>query len=210
MLRVVQRARAEGVAAEFLIWSGDVASGILAAAEAESADVVVVGTHGRDRTGRLLLGSVSDRLVHDAPMSVFVVRPGAHRDRVADGDGVADEWHPSTGPDFQPAASPSRPGSGWSVVRAPARDDGSRAGRDPAVTAALLMIGADDVTAGQGPDESAWCRRDYDRRCTGAGSVSTTATSAAPTESPTDLRGRASGEAGVSSRGATHVRSVWR
>jgi nucleotide-binding universal stress UspA family protein len=76
LVPLVQQARAFGVDASYLTWSGDPASGILAAAEAEEADLIVVGTHGRDLAGRLLLGSVSDRLVHDAPVSVLVVRDG--------------------------------------------------------------------------------------------------------------------------------------
>jgi nucleotide-binding universal stress UspA family protein len=71
---LVERARALGVEASYLTWSGDPAPGILSAAAAEEADLIVVGTHGRDLAGRLLLGSVSDRLVHEAPVSVLVVR----------------------------------------------------------------------------------------------------------------------------------------
>jgi nucleotide-binding universal stress UspA family protein len=77
LVPLVQHARSLGVDASYLTWSGDPAAGILAAADAEEADLIVVGTHGRDLAGRLLLGSVSDRLVHDAPVSVLVVRGGA-------------------------------------------------------------------------------------------------------------------------------------
>ena len=71
---VVRRARNRGIPTEFLVWSGEAGPGILAAAEAEGADLIVVGTRGRDRAGRLLLGSVSDHLVRNASMSVMVVR----------------------------------------------------------------------------------------------------------------------------------------
>jgi nucleotide-binding universal stress UspA family protein len=40
-------------------------------------DLLVVGSHGRSAAGRLFLGSVSLDLVHHAPCSVRVVRPGA-------------------------------------------------------------------------------------------------------------------------------------
>lgn len=49
-------------------------SRIVELAESESADMVVVGSHGYNRWERLLLGSVSDSIVHHAPCSVLVVR----------------------------------------------------------------------------------------------------------------------------------------
>jgi nucleotide-binding universal stress UspA family protein len=42
------------------------------------ADLVVVGTHGRSPLGRLVLGSVSMKLVHEAPCSVRVARPASY------------------------------------------------------------------------------------------------------------------------------------
>lgn len=44
------------------------------------ADLVVVGSHGRGFWGRLMIGSVSDSLVHHAPCSVLVVRKTERRD----------------------------------------------------------------------------------------------------------------------------------
>jgi universal stress protein A len=74
---LVRRARDAGAQAEFIIWPGDPGSGILAAIEAEKVDLLVVGTRGRDRAGRLLLGSVSDHLVRRAGCPVLVVRAKA-------------------------------------------------------------------------------------------------------------------------------------
>jgi nucleotide-binding universal stress UspA family protein len=71
----VQRARGVGVTAEFLVWDGDAGDSITAAAEAEQADLVVVGTRGRSAAGRMLLGSVSDHVVRHAQCPVLVVRP---------------------------------------------------------------------------------------------------------------------------------------
>lgn len=53
---------------------GDPADAILAAAERVDADVVVVGSRPRPRAARALLGSVSARVVRDAPCDVLVVR----------------------------------------------------------------------------------------------------------------------------------------
>ena len=75
--RVVQLARSAGADAEFLVWEGDAEEGILAAAEAESADLIVVGSRGRSGLGRYLLGSISDAVVHRADCPVLVVRPDA-------------------------------------------------------------------------------------------------------------------------------------
>lgn len=51
---------------------------ILAAARELGADVIVMGSHGRNALGRLVLGSVSDRVLHHHDGAVLVVRPGSH------------------------------------------------------------------------------------------------------------------------------------
>ncbi len=48
---------------------------ILQCVEREHADLVVMGSRGRTSVGRLLLGSVSDAVVHHARVAVLVVRP---------------------------------------------------------------------------------------------------------------------------------------
>jgi nucleotide-binding universal stress UspA family protein len=70
---VVEAARHRGAQAAFLVWDGDAATSIVAAAEAEEADIVVLGSRGLDRTGAFLLGSVSDRVVHEARRAVLIV-----------------------------------------------------------------------------------------------------------------------------------------
>jgi nucleotide-binding universal stress UspA family protein len=75
LVAVVREARAAGVTAEFLVWEGDPGGSIAAAAEAENADLVVVGTRGRSGAERMFLGSVSDHVVRHAACPVLVVRP---------------------------------------------------------------------------------------------------------------------------------------
>ncbi|HEY8135328.1 MAG TPA: universal stress protein [Candidatus Limnocylindrales bacterium] len=74
LLQIVNRARARGVEAAFLLWTGEPGQGIVAAAEAEGADMVIVGTRGLDRAGRFLLGSVSDYVVYHSSCPVMVAR----------------------------------------------------------------------------------------------------------------------------------------
>jgi nucleotide-binding universal stress UspA family protein len=53
---------------------GEVAQAILDVARDEAADVIVVGPRGLSRFQGLLVGSVTDRLVHFADRPVLVVR----------------------------------------------------------------------------------------------------------------------------------------
>jgi nucleotide-binding universal stress UspA family protein len=47
-------------------------------AESIGADVIVVGTHGRDGVSRLLMGSVAEYVARHAPCPVLVVRRNEH------------------------------------------------------------------------------------------------------------------------------------
>jgi nucleotide-binding universal stress UspA family protein len=55
--------------------SGPPASRLLEVVTEEAADLLVVGTHGRAGLERLVLGSVADRMVRQAPCPVLTVRP---------------------------------------------------------------------------------------------------------------------------------------
>lgn len=47
---------------------------IVEAAEEFSADLIVIGSHGYNQWERLLLGSISNSIVHHAPCSVLIAR----------------------------------------------------------------------------------------------------------------------------------------
>jgi nucleotide-binding universal stress UspA family protein len=64
----------EGVTVSSEILIGSPESRIVETAEEFGANLIVVGSHGYNRWERLLLGSVSDSVVHHAPCSVLVVR----------------------------------------------------------------------------------------------------------------------------------------
>jgi nucleotide-binding universal stress UspA family protein len=78
---VLDHAAEWGLEAQSIIWEGDPGETILAAAEAEGADVIVVGTTGRGGVGRMLMGSTSDFVIRNATVPVLVVRPPRDIDR---------------------------------------------------------------------------------------------------------------------------------
>jgi nucleotide-binding universal stress UspA family protein len=59
---------------EGLLRFGDPAREIVAHAEESACDLVVVGTHGRRRLSRLLLGSVAEKVVRTSHVPVLTVR----------------------------------------------------------------------------------------------------------------------------------------
>ena len=71
---VVVRGRHAGVRTSFLVWEGEPGPAIVDAAGAEQADILVLGTRGRGRIERAVLGSVSDHVLRHAPCPVLIVR----------------------------------------------------------------------------------------------------------------------------------------
>ena len=78
LLSTEERIRAqfpnENLAISSEVLFGSPESRIVETAEATHPDVIVLGSHGYSRWDRLLLGSVSDSVVHHAPCSVLIVR----------------------------------------------------------------------------------------------------------------------------------------
>ncbi|HYZ17617.1 MAG TPA: universal stress protein [Candidatus Acidoferrum sp.] len=75
---VCEEARDAGLQADLALVEGAAVDAILAAACARSADLIVLGTHGRHGVERLTLGSVAERVVRDARCPVLTV----HADEV--------------------------------------------------------------------------------------------------------------------------------
>ena len=71
-----RRSLLEPPALEFIA-VGKPATEIVRAAKEWSADVIVVGTHGRHGVERMFLGSVAEAVMRHAPCSVLVVRAPA-------------------------------------------------------------------------------------------------------------------------------------
>lgn len=66
----------EGVRVRTSVGRGRAATAICEAALAESADAIVLASHGRSGLGRWALGSVADKVLQIAEAPVFVVRAG--------------------------------------------------------------------------------------------------------------------------------------
>jgi nucleotide-binding universal stress UspA family protein len=66
--------RGNGIAARWVLADGVPHEEIVKAAANEDADIIVMGTHGRTGIDRMLLGSVTDRVIRLAPCPVLTVR----------------------------------------------------------------------------------------------------------------------------------------
>jgi nucleotide-binding universal stress UspA family protein len=72
---VIDRAHTAGVGAQSLTVSNfNVADGIVQAAEETGADLIFIGSHGRSGLSRLLLGSVTAKVLSLATIGVLVYR----------------------------------------------------------------------------------------------------------------------------------------
>jgi len=69
---------------ELVVQEGVAADSILSFAQAEKTDVIVMGTHGRRGFDRLMLGSVTDRVMRRAPCPVLAVGKASHDSMAAD------------------------------------------------------------------------------------------------------------------------------
>lgn len=64
-----------GLEVETRLVFGEPARALLEIAGGENIDVIVMGSHGRGALGRMVLGSVSQRVIHDATVPVIIVPP---------------------------------------------------------------------------------------------------------------------------------------
>jgi len=71
---VEKTAKAAGLEAESIVLKGDPAEKIVNFAEERNVDMIVVGSHGIGGFERLVIGSVSEKVVRHAQTPVLVVR----------------------------------------------------------------------------------------------------------------------------------------
>ena len=69
----VKNNRHNEIQPELVVHEGTASDSILSFAEAQKADLIVMGTHGRRGYDRLMLGSVTDRVMRRAPCPVLTV-----------------------------------------------------------------------------------------------------------------------------------------
>jgi nucleotide-binding universal stress UspA family protein len=74
LARAEDLAVAHDIAVTTAIEQGNPATEILDVVDAEGVDHVVMGSHGRKGASRLLLGSVAERVMRNAPVPVTIVR----------------------------------------------------------------------------------------------------------------------------------------
>ena len=75
--RRVADAAARGLRSRAVVKMGPAAPGLVEAVTDVSADLLVVGTHGRTGLERVLLGSVAEQVVRTAPCAVLTVKSPA-------------------------------------------------------------------------------------------------------------------------------------
>lgn len=66
---------------EIHVRTGDPSAEVLFAAKQLGAELIVMATHGRKGLRRLVMGSVAERVVREAPCPVLTIRPGVFRAR---------------------------------------------------------------------------------------------------------------------------------
>jgi nucleotide-binding universal stress UspA family protein len=64
-----------GIPHEFLVCNGDIWDELSFIVEKKGIDLIVVGTHGRAGASKLLMGSVAERILRQAPCPVLTVGP---------------------------------------------------------------------------------------------------------------------------------------
>ncbi len=82
--RAASQLRQAGLTVKARMVRGDPRIVLEETARSESADLVVVGSHGRSGIKKLLLGSVASHVVAHAPCPVLVVKPPSWSPREAD------------------------------------------------------------------------------------------------------------------------------
>ena len=74
LAKLAERARKSGVRASSILVSGDPSRQIVRTARSLRADLIVVGTHGRQGLTRFFLGSVAERVIATAACPVMTIR----------------------------------------------------------------------------------------------------------------------------------------
>jgi nucleotide-binding universal stress UspA family protein len=77
--QIATKLRARGFSTDAELRSGAAADGILASATEHDADLIAMATHGRGGIGRLLLGSVAQRVLHRTGVPLLLIHPAPQK-----------------------------------------------------------------------------------------------------------------------------------
>ncbi|QJD96055.1 universal stress protein [Mucilaginibacter robiniae] len=72
-LQHMQQRYGEGIDTEQMTPEGDIRKIAIEMAQAWQAQLMIMGTHGRTGLNKLLMGSVTDSVLHDSPVPVCIV-----------------------------------------------------------------------------------------------------------------------------------------
>ncbi len=94
---VAERLTKQGQLVTWSVRVGDVPEQIMSVAEEIEADVIAMATHGRHGIGRMLFGSVTERIAHEATVPLLLIHPDARLaepeiDDELDRSGDHSEW----------------------------------------------------------------------------------------------------------------------
>jgi nucleotide-binding universal stress UspA family protein len=73
--RKTEELKKEGLPVRGMVATGWAADSIISFAEKESADLIIMSTHGRSGIGRWFMGSVADKVVRHSKIPVLTVAP---------------------------------------------------------------------------------------------------------------------------------------
>lgn len=76
LTKVAARLEARGHSVTWEVREGVIAEAIVAAADEQDVDLVVIATHGRTGFRRVVMGSVAERVLREASAPLMMVRPG--------------------------------------------------------------------------------------------------------------------------------------
>ena len=79
-LRAFLQTELPDIESEVQLWEGTVSQVLASAIDRDSADLVVLGTHGRTGIGKVLLGSSAEEILRNAPCPVLTIGPHAQPD----------------------------------------------------------------------------------------------------------------------------------
>jgi universal stress protein A len=157
------RARALGVtpgSVEPRVDFGPPAERLIAEAKGQGADLIVVGTHGREGLSHLLLGSVADEVMRKAPCSVLVARAQAgHARRDEQPRAAPARLKASAEPAVEAATDAATPGDAEPAVVSEPHIDAGRVVLhvlDPASGQVFVCAFDDATTLSVEPIEGSW------------------------------------------------------